>query len=346
MQRLMIKYNLVCLFALCCAIFVACEPAIAPTDKSPMTFKNAQASPNAFDDAATNARLFAYSNTESDFVYGTAEKGAYAQLSDFDFTTDDHSATFKVKGETKYWTTGTYTFFSAYSTRFTSSLAADKEPQYDTENSKITFSYDITNQTDELWVAYLLNEESHISTKATVDLEFNPALAKVNFTIRKQQANANDGIKVTSVSLQNVYTSGIFNLNIDATDAPISWDGGSSKNNLNHSCDININTTATKVTDATDARNGGFLVIPQSLNQIKIAITYSFYSDSDCSGVAEYSKTVERVLPVTANVSSWEPGKNYKYNIILALETNNIMFETPTVETWRGPSVGGAIVVK
>lgn len=342
MRLLTIKYKLVCLAVACCAIFTACEQADLAT-KSPMTFKNAQASPEAFLDAAANARLFAMTNNE--FVYGAAEKGAYAQLSNFDFTENDHRATFKVKGDTKYWTTGTYNFFSAYSTRFNNTLAADNEPKFDAENSKFTFPYDITNQNEELWVAYLLNEESHISTNATVNLVFNPALAKVNFTIRKQQGNADDGIKVTSISLQNVGTSGVFNLNTATTTGnPVAWDVVS-RDNLNHTCDIKINETATRVTDGTSARNGGFLVIPQDVTQMGISVTYTYYSDVNCTE-EEYSKTVNKPLPATANIQSWISGGNYTYNIKLALETNDILFETPTVETWRQAQTGGSIIIQ
>ena len=342
MKRLTLKYNWLYFVALCVSLLTACEQADLAT-KSPMTFKNAQASPDAFQDATANARLFAMTNNE--FVYGTADKGAYAQLSNFDFATDDHNATFKVKGDTRYWTTGTYNFFSAYSTRFNNTLDADNEPKFDAENSKFTFPYDITNQNEELWVAYLLNEESHISTNATVNLEFNPALAKVNFTIRKQQGNADDGIKVTSISLQNVGTLGVFNLNTAITTGnPVAWDVVG-RTALNHTCDIKINETATRVTDGTSARNGGFLVIPQEVTQMGISVTYTYYSDVNCTE-EEYSKTVNKALPATVNVQSWISGGNYTYNIILALETNDILFETPTVETWKQAQTGGSIIIQ
>lgn len=335
MKRLTIKYKLVCLAVACCAIFTACEQADLAT-KSPMTFKNAQASPEAFDATAANARLFAMTNNE--FVYGTADKGAYAQLSDFNFATDDHRATFKVKGDTKYWTTGTYNFFSAYSTRFNDELTTDNEPKYDAANSKFTFPYDITNQNEELWVAYLLNEESHISTNATVDLEFNPALAKINFVIKKHSANVNDEIVVNSLSVSNVYTSGQYNLNV--VDTTTTWTPDTTTHTFIYGDDENetIGTIAQDGTRVVNNEKDGWLVIPQTLTaDIELTINYIFKDETE-------PRTISAKLPTT--IPAWQPGQRYVYNLILAPISNNILFTTPDVDNWRKAQTGGSIIIQ
>ena len=336
MRLLTIKYKLVCLAVACCAIFTACEQADLAT-KSPMTFKNAQANPEAFLDSAANARLFAMTNNE--FVYGAAEKGAYAQLSNFDFTENDHSATFKVKGDTKYWTTGTYNFFSAYSTRFNNTLDADNEPKFDVANSKFTFPYDITNQNEELWVAYLLNEESHISTNETVNLEFNPALAKINFVIKKHSANENDVIVVNSLSVSNIYTSGQYNLNV--ANGTTTWTPGTSTHTFVYGDDENETIGPIARGDGTRVVNNakdGWLVIPQTLTtNIVLTINYIFKDETE-------PRTISAKLPTT--IPAWQPGQRYVYNLILAPISNDILFTTPDVDNWRKSQTGGSIIIQ
>ncbi|MBR5823069.1 MAG: hypothetical protein IKY67_02870, partial [Paludibacteraceae bacterium] len=107
MKSLILKYNWLCLALVCCAIFVACEPADVATDKKAITFKNGQARAIAEDEA--NARLFAYRIAEDadiEWLYGAENGGAYAQLTDVDL--NNSKAKFGIDDNgTKYWTDAT-----------------------------------------------------------------------------------------------------------------------------------------------------------------------------------------------------------------------------------------------
>ena len=83
MKSLILKYNWLCLALVCCAIFVACEPAEVATKEKAIAFKNGQVRAIAEEEA--NARLFAYriaEGAEMEWLYGYADEGAYAQLTD------------------------------------------------------------------------------------------------------------------------------------------------------------------------------------------------------------------------------------------------------------------------
>ena len=342
MRLLTIKYKLVCLAVACCAIFTACEQADLAT-KSPMTFKNGQVRAIAAADA--NARVFAYRVTEGnatpEWLYGTAAKGANAQLTNIDFT--DKKATFAVDGETKYWTNATYNFFSLYSKTLTAT--GSSEPQFDATTKTFTFPYtiaDVTNSNNELWAASKLNEVHEASESTPVKFEFNHILSKINFKIKKHTANTNNKIVVTKVTISDVYTSGVYNLAVESSSATWTFADNTTKpiiefNNLTR--DIEIAGTPILTHDLN-----GFLVIPQIVgaNKKEIVIDYSYYQ-AKSDDTPEYTKQVKAFLPISS-VTNWEVGKNYVYNLILSADVNDIYFTTPTISDWGTSSVGSIII--
>lgn len=348
MKRLTLKYNWLYFIALCASLLTACEPADIAT-KSPMTFKNGQVRAIAAADA--NARVFAYRVTEEnatpEWLYGTAAKGANAQLTNIDFT--NKKATFAVDGETKYWTNATYNFFSLYSKTLTAT--GSSEPQFNATTKTFTFPYtiaDVTNSDNELWATSKLNEVHEASESTPVKFEFNHILSKINFRIKKHSSNSDNKIVVTKVSISNVYTSGVYNLdvanNLETWTRNLDGDG----NVVDVSSILEFtpeeSNSQIQVAGALVLGDNGFLAIPQTVgvNTMKIVIAYDFYDEIEDTTPA-YSKEVEAYLPISV-VKEWEVGKNYIYNLLLSAETNDIFFTTPTISDWGTSSVGSIII--
>lgn len=339
MKRLTLKYNWLYFIALCAALLTACEPADIVT-KSPMTFKNGQVRAIAAADA--NARVFAYRVTEEnatpEWLYGTATKGANAQLTNIDFT--NKKATFAVDGETKYWTNATYNFFSLYSKTLTAT--GSSEPQFDATTKTFTFPYTIasvTNSDNELWAASKLNEVHEASESTPVKFEFNHILSKINFKIKKHTTNTDNRIVVTKVTISDVYTSGVYNLAVESSSATWTFADNTTKPIIEFN-----NLTSDITTAGTSILTDGFLVIPQTVgaNKKEIVIDYSYYNTPSDANPA-YDKQVKAFLPISS-VTNWEIGKNYVYNLLLSADENFIYFTTPTISDWGGSSVGSIII--
>lgn len=79
---------------------------------------------------------------------------------------------------------------------------------------------------------------------------------------------------------------------------------------------------------------GSLLLIPQSVKDIKLRITYKF------PGIANSSQTQILFLPATPD--KWERGKHYQYSF--TLKGNYIIFNSPQVNEWKEAS-GGIIIV-
>lgn len=79
---------------------------------------------------------------------------------------------------------------------------------------------------------------------------------------------------------------------------------------------------------------GSLLLIPQSVNEIQLSITYEF------PGIANSSQTQTLRLPATPD--KWERGKHYQYSF--TLKGNYIIFNSPQVNEWKEAS-GGIIIV-
>lgn len=348
MKRLTLKYNWLYFIALCASLLTACEPTQVSIDKDAIAFKNAPASPTAFEGNG-NARLFAYTTTSTDatpsWVYGSASQGAPANLTNVDF--EKRTATFAVKGETKYWADATYNFFSVYSETL-ADAAPSFVPIFNTETKKFTFTYDvIADQQNELWAALLLDEPTHIATNEKVDLEFNHILSKINFNVKKSTANDSNTIKVDTISLTGFYGRGKFEL--DVASKAMNWIPEGENEKFSYSYiptggGIDITTDGTKVLATARNNKGGLLAIPQAVSArtVKVTIKYDFYNKNN---VDFGPRTAEAYLPINT-VNRWEIGKNYTYNLILKAESNDILFSTPTIEDWDRAQVGGTIIIQ
>lgn len=79
---------------------------------------------------------------------------------------------------------------------------------------------------------------------------------------------------------------------------------------------------------------GSLLLIPQSVKDIQLSITYEF------PGIANSSQT--QILSLPATPDKWERGKHYQYSF--TLKGNYIIFNSPQVNEWKEAS-GGIIIV-
>ena len=176
----MLKYKWICIAVLCCALFVACEPASdTPTAQTPITFSNGIVRAAQVKVPDDNARMWAYytdDNSDVNWVYGNADTAELATLSDID--PEARTAKLTINGNTKYWFDGTYNFFSIYSEDFINGNHSGAT--LDTENNQLTFDYDISNQ-NELRYACDLNTTGTTDRTTEVILNYQHLLSRIKF---------------------------------------------------------------------------------------------------------------------------------------------------------------------
>ena len=130
----MLKYKWMCIAVFCCAMFAACEPTGVDTsvsDKNLITFggrKNAYMS----ELSTINATMWGYyvNDGETTWVFGSEGSNSNT-LSGVDSYVYEKTENNEIKwvidiaSPTKYWTTGTYDFFSLYSEPVSSASRTD-----------------------------------------------------------------------------------------------------------------------------------------------------------------------------------------------------------------------------
>lgn len=341
MKSLLSKYNWLYVAVVCCVLLVACEPSEEPTNGNAITFKNGQMRASIAD-ADANARLFAYRTDAdgSEWLYGVANRGVNTSLSNIDFENSKANLTI---GDNRsiLWTNARYNFFAIYSP--TSGTFTNNEPQF--TDGSFEFPYTIsgngTGTNLELWSAHIFNEW-HLATETNpVVLEFNHILSKINFNVKKHSENSEDEIKVTNISIDKIYTSGVYTLSATdetwifrtAEDAPIK--------DITTTLEFSFDNCPIDVV-GTDVLPNGFLVIPQTIraNTIDVVINYTYKAKED-----EHTETKVATAKLPAS-TSWLVGKNYVYNLLLSAETNNIYFSTPTISDWGQTQATGTIIIK
>lgn len=152
-------------------------------------------------------------------------------------------------------------------------------------------------------------------TPQKVGLEFKHLLAKVDIVGQSEGSDA----YITQIQLTGIASAGNYLLS--------KWE-----------LDENQTTTYTKESFSLPAVPtnifGSLLLIPQSVNEIQLSITYEF------PGIANSSQTQTLRLPATPD--KWESGNHYQYSF--TLEGNYIIFNPPQVNEWKEAS-GGIIII-
>lgn len=244
---------------------------------------------------------------------------------------------------TRYWVNGrTFFFFGIYPYGTTATRTENVDA-----NGQTAFEYAV-----KLNVPYNASTDFMVAQTSVpilyeavsypvVGMEFDHLLSQIVINVKKDASyNANDSFTVTQVGISGISRNGTF----VASHTPNSYT--ESLNVVDESRQIRRqNLNASLTTGGVDVlgENNGMLVLPQDIKEgvAKLSIAYSYQQAADTE--LQYS-TIEVDIPTT-QVSNWESGKIYTYNLTLKID-NNIYINTPTVSNWGTAQSGGTIIIK
>lgn len=212
---------------------------------------------------------------------------------------------------TKYWEVANYAFAAIFPAEVDgASVAFDTSgnPVFKIDNYNATANYDLMTASQ---------TASYSGTASPVQFQFEHLLSRVSIAGRAENGN----VTINSITLTGVSESGSY-------DSASGWSGLAAGNGFTAS-NIQLNGTTADVI-------GNKLMIPQPVGGMEVSVNYKPDGAS-----ASLSATYE--LPVTEFVSSWEPGRSYRYTFVVY--GNRIIFDKPTVTAWND-ATGGIIVVE
>ena len=212
---------------------------------------------------------------------------------------------------TKYWEVADYAFAAIFPAEVDgASVAFDTSgnPVFKIDNYNATANYDLMTASQ---------TASYRGTASPVQFQFEHLLSRVSIAGRAENGN----VTINSITLTGVSESGSY-------DSASGWSGLAAGNGFTAS-NIQLNGTTADVI-------GNKLMIPQPVGGMEVSVNYKPDGAS-----ASLSATYE--LPVTEFVSSWEPGRSYRYTFVVY--GNRIIFDKPTVTAWND-ATGGIIVVE
>lgn len=212
---------------------------------------------------------------------------------------------------TKYWEVADYAFAAIFPAEVDgASVAFDTSgnPVFKIDNYNATANYDLMTASQ---------TASYRGTASPVQLQFEHLLSRVSIAGRAENGN----VTINSITLTGVSESGSY-------DSASGWSRLAAGNGFTAS-NIQLNGTTADVI-------GNKLMIPQPVGGMEVSVNYKPDGAS-----ASLSATYE--LPVTEFVSSWEPGRSYRYTFVVY--GNRIIFDKPTVTAWDD-ATGGIIVVE
>lgn len=187
----MLKYKWMCVAVFCCAMFAACEPTGVDTsasDKNLITFGGRK---NAYMTQIDkpNAMMWGYyvNDGETKWVFGSEAGNTLSGVDSKVYKKEENGTTkwvIDIASPTKYWTTGTYDFFSLYSEEGVGTITMTRN------NNLPTFTYDIESQ-HEIRLAKALDVDGGESLGYTnsnasnreepVDFTYNHILSRIKF---------------------------------------------------------------------------------------------------------------------------------------------------------------------
>lgn len=212
---------------------------------------------------------------------------------------------------TKYWEVADYAFAAIFPAEVDGASVA-----FDTSGNPV-FKIDYYNATANYDLMTASQTASYRGTASPVQFQFEHLLSRVSIAGRAENGN----VTINSITLTGVSESGSY-------DSASGWSGLADGNGFTAS-NIQLNGTTADVI-------GNKLMIPQPVGGMKVSVSYT----PDGASVS-LSATYE--LPVTEFVSSWEPGRSYRYTFVVY--GNRIIFDKPTVTAWDD-ATGGIIVVE
>lgn len=212
---------------------------------------------------------------------------------------------------TKYWEVADYAFAAIFPAEVDGASVA-----FDTSGNPV-FKIDSYNATANYDLMTASQTASYRGTASPVQFQFEHLLSRVSIAGRAENGN----VTINSITLTGVSESGSY-------DSASGWSGLAAGNGFTAS-NIQLNGTTADVI-------GNKLMIPQPVGGMEVSVNYKPDGAS-----ASLSATYE--LPVTEFVSSWEPGRSYRYTFVVY--GNRIIFDKPTVTAWDD-ATGGIIVVE
>ena len=269
--------------------------------------------------------------------------------------------TWKHKTDKYYWPkNGMLTFVAASPAE--DDLAAACE--YKVESTKSTLSIEYTAPEDSTLQADILYSDwkadctasTHVSNEAYdgVELAFNHALSIVRINVRAKDAASAAAVKVTGLSINDVYQSGKFTTNYAGTAA---WDFTGVTQDYDYTIIAQVSDEVMEGKHPTAAQYEGseaittdfarfasYILLPQTFaTDANITINYSIKHK-----VREGGVYVEKWLPQThvfrlnspahkvaavdgAQITEWVKGKRYTYDVTIGVDE---IYFAPSVKAW------------
>lgn len=188
------------------------------------------------------------------------------------------------------------------------------------------------NAKSEFMFATHLNQSK--STGGTVRLRFVHPFAAVKFRLHQSHRD----LVINSITLHGLDRSGSFKCDASTYEPYKAGNNGQdyitySNWTTNNSGELTVNLSKSVPGDINyQSQIGGpYMVIPQSLDDIKLSVNYSWNSETKQS--AQFSIS-------TAHVPNWQPGKIYTYTLDLGDNKEEILFKV-VVEEWTNGEEDG-----
>ena len=237
---------------------------------------------------------------------------------------------------------GTTTTIGEGENQTTTYTPATLAASYDFTNNTMTFtgytqSNDIANTFDLCWFGRTAGSYNNRVSGSAVPVTLNHALTWITIQI-KGDASVVNNWKVTSMTLQDVYTTATGVCSTSTTDGvttnTAAWSTYSNK------ADYVIGTTTQEIytnEEAYESTENGIVVIPQE--PANLYVTYEY-------AVAGSTKTGYATIPLTltntkdennaanTTITKWASGKHYTYTLVF--KANEILV-APSYGTWGTP---------
>ena len=271
---------------------------------------------------------WSYENTAGNAWAGVTEENLYMDKVTCSYSTNDNG--WVPVGRTYYWPKDYYLAFAAVS-------PVDVEDLVSYSNDGLTITNFTTPDAGQMYdlmysdITNKINANNSSNKYDGVDTKFNHALSSIVVSVKyAEEYNTDDDevIEVTDIKFTGVKDKATFKQNYGSTPA---WTIANGANDVEYS-PLSDEQLAAINANAKTVQTNALLLIPQSLNNIKLEVTYTIKGETELENNfeigldGEYKNGEDKVT-----VNNWEPGKRYVYNIVIGLD--KIQF-APSVNNW------------
>ncbi|WP_300703785.1 fimbrillin family protein [Bacteroides sp.] len=231
--------------------------------------------------------------------------------------------------EAKWGFTGTYYWPSTGNIQFYAYATDDDATNYTATGKYPTINYAVAATVGAQKDFVVAKAENEKKSDNAVDLTFKHALTQINFSATGGDANLY--YKVTAVSIGGAYGAGTYNFK-DGSWETITTDAVKTYAYLTNGA-VSVKKTAT--VDLVSA-DGPLMLIPQTLADGKIMISYSVYTDEAMTN--EIASVTDNLTEGLTTV--WGTGKKVRYTLTLNLKGATVSF-APGISGWDEPEIEG-----